>query len=120
MMGAMRTPTALLALALLPVAAVVAAGCGDEAPGASQPPREVEMRNLRFDPEEFAVVRGQKVRWTNGESIQHTVVAREGAKFDSGLLDQGESFEFTPDDAGVVQFVCKLHPGMVGTITVTG
>ena len=131
MIGAMRAPTACLAVLAL-AAALVAPGCGDDdddgSPGStaatSQPrplePDEVAMRNLSFTPARLTVQEGETVTWVNDESIQHTVVAREGADFESGLLDQGDTFEFEADDAGTVRYVCTLHPGMRGTIVVKG
>ena len=38
--------------------------------------------------------------------------------FDSGLLNQDESFEWTPDAAGEYPYYCFLHTWMVGTIAV--
>ena len=38
--------------------------------------------------------------------------------FDSGLLNQDESFEWSPDTVGEVPYYCFLHTWMVGTIIV--
>jgi plastocyanin len=40
--------------------------------------------------------------------------------FDSGTLAQGETFEFTFEEAGEFDFFCSVHPDMTGTITVEG
>ncbi|WP_205696040.1 plastocyanin/azurin family copper-binding protein [Conexibacter sp. SYSU D00693] len=131
----MRTTAAVLAALAL---AATAAGCGDDdggdvatspaspsqtSKGGEAPLEEgtvrVGMRNLRFDPEEVTVAEGQTIRWVNDESIQHNVVAEEGADFKSELIDEGGTYEFTPEQTGTIQYVCTLHPGMDGTIEVT-
>ena len=132
----MRKPIAVLSA--LALAAGTVAGCGDDdestdvgpvspaqtSPGGEAPQTtgtgKVGMRNLRFDPEEITVEKGQKITWVNNESIQHNVVAEKGADFESELLDQDQTFEFTPEDEGTIEYVCTLHPGMDGKVTVTG
>lgn len=130
----MRKLTAGLAVLAL---AAGAAGCGDEEGDANEPApgaqaatapsgpvgskgNPIGMRNLRFDPEKATARAGEAIHWVNSESIQHNVVAEEGADFESELLDQGETYEFTPKSAGTIRYVCTLHPGMDGTITVEG
>lgn len=113
----MRRPAVLALLAL----AAAASGCGDDDESrraADARPVQIEMRNLRFDPERVRVQAGQTIRWTNDESIQHNVVAQEGADFKSDLLDEDQTFQVTPEDAGTIRYRCTLHPGMTGTIVV--
>ncbi len=38
--------------------------------------------------------------------------------FDTGVLSEGESGEWTPENVGEVPFYCSLHPYMYGVITV--
>jgi plastocyanin len=62
---------------------------------------------------------GDPITFTNRDSAAHTVTATAGASFDSGSLDQGRSFTYTPKKAGTIKFVCDFHPGMTGTISVS-
>jgi hypothetical protein len=41
-------------------------------------------------------------------------------KFDSGTLEQGESFSYTFSAAGKYAYYCAVHPNMVGSVTVGG
>jgi plastocyanin len=91
------------------------AGGGAPARGALQ----VEMKDIKFIPAEIQVEVGQAVNWTNRDSVPHTATARRGAEFDSGELGSGENFSFTPRKAGRIAYVCKIHPGQRGSITVT-
>jgi len=122
-------PAALAALAL------GLAGCGGgttedtptgEAanPGASERPMKeqagtkITMKQIQFKPERVTVKVGDTVTWVNEEQIEHNAVATEGADFRSELFGEGKTFEWKAEKAGMVKYVCTVHPGMDGTITV--
>jgi plastocyanin len=86
---------------------------------ASADPVTVDIANFAFAPRDIQAKVGQKITFTNQDSAPHTATATEGAKFDSGQLDQGKSFSYTAKKAGTFQFVCSFHPNMTGTITVS-
>lgn len=79
---------------------------------------QVNMKNIQYVPAQITVKRGEKITWTNTDSVAHTVTAQKGATFDSGTLDVGSSFSFTPKNAGAIAYVCQIHPNQKGTITV--
>ena len=81
---------------------------------------KISMKNIAFNPNNVTVKVGQKVVWTNDDSVSHNVVAQSGASFQSNVFNQGGTYSFTPKKAGTIQYVCTIHPGMTGTITVTG
>lgn len=68
---------------------------------------------------------GTTVEWQNRDPIQHTATSNDeppgGDLIRSGLLDNGSSFQFTPNVEGTWTYFCEVHPGiMVGaTITAT-
>lgn len=78
----------------------------------------ISMKDIQFVPKEVTVKVGQKVVWTNDESVQHDVRALEGATFQSELYGKGGTYEYTPKKAGTIEYDCSVHPGMVGTLTV--
>jgi hypothetical protein len=47
----------------------------------------------------------------------HTVTARDNS-FDSGNLSPGDTFRYTFEQLGELEYYCKIHPSMVGKITV--
>jgi plastocyanin len=128
-----------LLLMLLTGLALVAAGCGDDdeepAPaggggatatqeeqtgGATAPDAVViDMKDFQFEPKNATVKVGQTVRWVNQDSAPHDATDEEGGQFESDQFGKGETFEFTPEKAGSIPYVCTLHPGMEGTLTVT-
>jgi len=81
---------------------------------------KISMKNIAFDPNNVTVKVGQKVVWTNDDSVDHNVTAQSGASFQSKTFGQGGTYSFTPKKAGTIQYVCTIHPGMDGTLTVTG
>ena len=78
----------------------------------------VGMDDIKFMPEEITVDAGQRIVWTNNEAVPHNVTAREGADFASDTLQQGDTFEYTPQEAGTIDYVCTIHPQQTGRITV--
>lgn len=79
---------------------------------------EIGMKDIQFVPKEATVKVGQKVVWTNNESVQHDVRALEGGSFQSELFGEGGTYEYTPKAAGTLEYDCSVHPGMVGTLTI--
>lgn len=92
-------------------------------PPASQAARlgggAIVLKNVAFSPGAATVKVGETVTWTNEDRIPHNVVATSGATFDSGTFGRDETFEFRPAAPGRIAYVCTLHQGMNGTLTVT-
>jgi plastocyanin len=80
----------------------------------------VDAIDITFKPQTATAKVGEKVTWTNKDQIAHTVTSKTGPeKFDSGTLSGGDTFSFTPKQAGTYQYVCLIHPSQTGTLTVT-
>lgn len=77
----------------------------------------VRIANLAFGPRAIRVRAGTRVRWTNGDQVQHSVSANDGS-FDSGLIDPGRSFEHVFEHPGTYAYHCTPHPFMTGQIVV--
>lgn len=81
----------------------------------------VIIQNFAYQPQDLRVPVGTTVTWVNHDSAPHTVTANDG-RFDSKLLDQGQSFSFTFDQVGTFPYYCVFHgnpgAGMTGTVTV--
>lgn len=80
----------------------------------------IKMENIAFSPKEQTVKVGEKVTWVNDDTVDHDVKATSGADFGSDTFGKDGTFSFTPDKAGTIEYVCTLHQGMTGTLTVTG
>jgi plastocyanin len=79
---------------------------------------EISMKNNKMVPEETTAKVGQKITWTNDDGYPHNVTATDGADFKSDDFATG-TYEYTPTKAGEIKYVCTLHDGQNGTITVT-
>jgi plastocyanin len=137
LVGMKRIPLLLLA-----VLALAAAGCGssssDNSNSASTPAPApaattdtgtsstssgggggtvtIDMKNIAFNPKTVTVKVGQTVKWTNSDDAPHNVT---GGPLKSKTFGKGGSFEFTPKKAETISYVCTVHPGMDGKLTVT-
>lgn len=85
---------------------------------ATGPDVAVTMVDIAFDPPQLEIPAGTTVTWTNSEEIPHTVTAADGS-FDSGVLEEGGTFQHTFATAGTVDYACAIHPGMIAAVTVT-
>jgi plastocyanin len=122
-----RLATAL-ALAALAAGAVACGGDDDGGGGSgaastSACPSDavvIKMVDIKFDPEKATAKAGQEICWPNEDEVEHDVSAESGADFKSDLYGKGETFTTKVDKAGTVEYVCTVHPGMTGSIEVTG
>ena len=82
----------------------------------------VSLRNVAFDPETLVVLAGATVTWVNEEGLPHTATSDTGL-WDSGTLNENDSYPRTFDTPGVFPYHCAFHGasggvGMSGTIVV--
>ena len=99
-------------------------GGGSASSGSSSAPQattQVTMKNLQFGPKAITAKVGQTITFTNTEGIPHNVVSQSGPqKFESDTFGKGGTFEVKLTKPGTIDYVCTIHPGMEGTIKVTG
>jgi plastocyanin len=79
----------------------------------------VSMKANKFIPEKITGKVGQTVEWKNDDPYPHNVVATKGENFQSDNFGGGGTYKYKLDKAGKISYVCTIHSGMVGTITVT-
>jgi plastocyanin len=60
---------------------------------------------------------GDTIEWTNDDIVTHTATARNGA-WDVMIEPKGKS-SITLKSPGTIEYYCRLHPNMVGSITVS-
>ena len=99
---------------------------------------EVSMKQApksRFVPEVVTIAAGDTVKWTNPAFVTHTVtfdpaMAATPANvalpsgvvpFDSGNIEEDQSYSHTFTVKGTYKYVCKYHEamGMLGSVIVT-
>jgi plastocyanin len=107
----------------LAAAALAAGGCGGNSRAASLPgpPNTIHviMKNIAYNPAVIHAKVGQTVTWTNRDDAPHNVTYHSGPRFDSSpTFTDGHSFTLKLTKAGVINYVCTIHPGMAGEIVV--
>lgn len=126
---ALRTRRWLVVLSVFTLGALLAA-CGS---GPSKVEREpghvvIEMRNMRFVPEEIVVEPGTQIVFVNMDRVSHNVVAGtpdervNNAAFRSPVIGATAEWAITFDEEGVYDYMCTVNShhlsGMVGRIIV--
>ena len=86
----------------------------------SGPASTVAIKSYSFQPSTLTVSPGTTVTWKNQDSVPHTVTSDSQGLFDSGTLAPGKDFSFAFSSPGSYSYHCNLHPGMKGTIVVSG
>ena len=93
------------------------------------PPLQIEVfiNESAFEPALYNARVGSTIVWYNNASVEHTVTSRDNL-FDSGNLSPGDTFRYTvtpevketieQSGAGALEYYCKIHPFMVGKITI--
>jgi len=79
---------------------------------------KVSMEGIKFNPASVTVKAGDKVTWTNKDSVGHDVTGDNFKSGDSGGMQNGDTFAQTFDKKGKFDYVCTVHPGMTGSVTV--
>lgn len=77
-----------------------------------------------YMPGSITIKTGDKIGWINTDEEVHTVTSGlenntdKGKQFDSGLLNNNQTFEHTFDKAGTYNYFCTVHPTMTGVVNV--
>lgn len=85
----------------------------------------IQMEVNAFSPKAKSVARGTTVKWSNkGGFLEHNVQATApkwyfySTKKDVGDVLPGDTYRFTFRAAGRFAYLCSIHSGMTGSITV--
>lgn len=79
---------------------------------------EITIKSFAYTPSTLTIKVGTTVKWTNQDSVAHTVSSDSGL-FDSGELSTGDTYSFTFSQAGTYGYHCTFHPSMIATIIVS-
>jgi plastocyanin len=75
------------------------------------------LRNLAFAPAQVFAQVGDTIKWTNADFVAHTATARDGSW--DVMLAPNATRSVVLKTAGAIDYYCRLHPNMTGTITVS-
>ena len=105
--------------ALLVSAAVCVLGAGGFAFAAGLATKTVNIRATGFTPKTVTVVGGDTVRWRNLDTVNHQIVADNGA-FASAVIRPNGAYARQMDTPGTYPYHDALKPTLKGTVRVTG
>ncbi|HVM30863.1 MAG TPA: plastocyanin/azurin family copper-binding protein [Candidatus Limnocylindrales bacterium] len=121
-LSAVVTPTPAPPTALPTTVVPTPRGTPATAAPAAAREESVAVVQFSYQPSDLTVQLGTTVVWTNEDASRHTVTSgpsdEPDGRFDSGPLEQGESFEHTFTEVGVYEYYCDLHPRMTARIVV--
>lgn len=113
----------VIAVAAVIIGAVVTEGTmvKKSPPPVGSVSQSVEILNFAFHQPNIQIKANTSVRWYNNDSMAHTVTSLPGAPvtFDSGVLNPGSTYTYTFTQPGTYSYYCKIHPFMLGNVTVT-
>jgi len=110
---ALAAPVALLAVAS---ASVAYAAPADQA--TPTPDQSVSIDSFAFASGEISIPVGATLQWSNVQAgVPHTATSVDGV-WDSGVLQSGNSFDFTFNQVGDFAYQCEIHPSMHGIVHV--
>ena len=99
---------------LIAGAAVIALGLA--VPAAVAADYVVVIDKMTFGPLPAELHPGDTITWQNDDIFRHSATARD-ASFDVDLPSKS-SVKMVVGAAGDVEFFCKFHPGMKGTLVI--
>lgn len=76
----------------------------------------IKIENLAFTPQRVPAHVGDTITWVNADFFAHTATARNGAWDIAIPVDSTKSVVVKA--AGTLEYYCKIHPNMTGTIDV--
>lgn len=97
-------------------APVAPASNATEAPAAEK--STIIIKNFSFSPSSTTVKAGSKITWINNDGVPHTITSDSGTLLNSPTLSPGQSFDFTFTNSGSLNYHCKIHPSMRGSVII--
>jgi plastocyanin len=76
----------------------------------------VEIKQMKFQPEELDVQKGDTVVWTNHDIVTHDVTEEKGKLWTSGPLAPGQSWSLVVTESD--DYYCSIHVVMKGKLIV--
>jgi len=77
---------------------------------------EIKAEKLVFAPAQVSAHVGDTIVWVNADFVAHTATARNGAW--DVMLPPNAKKQLVLKSAGTLDYYCKLHPNMIGKMTV--
>ena len=110
-----RVARALVAVSLLLVTVAACGGDDDDSSSSTAGAGVVLVKDNVFAPKSVTIAPGKTVTWRFSGKSAHNVTFPD---FNSKLMKSG-TFTHTFDEAGTFKYLCTIHAGMTGEVTVS-
>ena len=77
----------------------------------------VQIKNLKFLPDDQEIAVGDVVVWINNDIVPHTVTSNDNS-WDSGEVGAGEEWEIVVTADMVQAYFCQFHPSMTARLDI--
>jgi plastocyanin len=77
---------------------------------------QIKIAQLAFTPAQVSAQVGDTIEWVNTDFIAHTATARNGAW--DVVIPPNASKSIVVKAGGTVDYYCRFHPNMTGSISV--
>jgi plastocyanin len=77
---------------------------------------QVRIEKLAFAPPQVSAHVGDTIEWVNADFVAHSATARNGAW--DVMIPANATRRVVLKAAGTLDYYCKLHPNMTGSVTV--
>jgi plastocyanin len=78
---------------------------------------QIKMAQVAYAPAQVSAHVGDTIEWVNEDIVAHTATARNGAW--DVMIGPNAKASVVLKSAGTIEYYCRLHPNMVGSITVS-
>jgi plastocyanin len=78
---------------------------------------EIKMEQIAHAPARVSARVGDAVEWVNGDIVAHTATARNGAW--DVMVGPNSKGSVVLKSPGTIEYYCRFHPNMVGSIGVS-
>ena len=86
--------------------------------GTELPPGTIAAVDFEYLVDQVTVASGDVLTFENRGPSHHTLTADDG-RFDSGVVEAGQTFTVTLDGPREIAVHCEIHPAMRAVVTVT-
>ena len=77
----------------------------------------IHIKNFAFVPDSVTIPAGSTVKFVEDDEVPHTVTATDGS-FDSGNLNQKQTWTHTFTKVGTYTYLCTYHTYMKGKVVI--
>ena len=78
----------------------------------------VEIKDMKFNPDELTVNKGDTVLWVNSDIVAHDVTEEETKAWSSSVIEPGNAWKMEIEKS--VDYYCSIHVIMKGKIKIAG